>query len=177
MATWTDRPSLETEDLAFRIHRTPATKPIRGIILSSHLIGTMLHFYRGRSKPCTKEKCEACEMGQKPRWKGYLELKPADGRTVQIVEITERVFPELDREEKKHGSIRGLKIELSRLKPRANAPLHLEIKAGRIADCDLQQEHDLRAILERMWEIPQKTLPGIDEETTKREFVQGGMEA
>lgn len=164
MTTWTHRPSDSTDDLPFRIHRTPANRAIKGIILSSHLIGTMLHFYRGRSRPCTKDDCEACESGQKPRWKGYIELKPADGRTVQIVEITERVFPELDREEKKHGGIRGLKVELSRLKPRANAPLHLEIKAGRIADCDLPSEHNLKTILERMWEIPQKDLPINDKE-------------
>lgn len=163
MATWTNRPSEESNDLPFRIHRTPANRPIKGIILSTHLVGTMLHYFRGRSRPCGKNNCEACESGQKPRWKGYIELKPSDGKTVQIVEITERVFPQLDAEEKKNGNIRGVKIELSRLKPRANAPLHLEIKAGRIADCDLPKEHDLKAILERMWEVKQKMLNETEE--------------
>lgn len=164
MANWTQEPNTDPNRQPFKIHRVPANKPIRGVIISHAVIGTDLHYWKGRSVPCSTHSCPACQAGQSPRWRGYIQLCSADNHTIQIVEITERVWQIFQTNAAQHGSLRGLGIELRRINGRANGPLDATFDGIKKSDKELPTEADLTIILERMWEYRQTALPGCESE-------------
>jgi len=173
MAEWTDRPSRDPESQPYRIHRTPANKELRVIAVSEKLIGTNLHYWKGRSTPCTRENCTACQHGQVPRWKGYFQALNESSNVVQIIEVTDRVFEAFEAQTRKHGSLRGLKIRLSRVNHKPNGAIHVEFDGVGRSDGQLPPAAPLIEILERMWESRQGALPGMEqvaEPPGKQEF-------
>ncbi len=169
MAEWTTAPPDNDQRAPYRVIRTNHMKPLRGVILSQHLVGIMLHYWKGRSKPCEGNECEACQAGQKPRWKGYFQVHNADNQTVYIVEITERVWHEFNEEDRKNGTLRGARIELQRTNRKANGPLAARFLAGRTAESELGKEVAIVPILERMWEITGQVGPAEDAKGTEGE--------
>ncbi len=168
MAMWQNRPEFDKDNLPYRIHRCPAAKTMKGVIVSDGIIGTALHYWKGRSVPCTHDECTACIAGNKPRWKGYFQMKSADEHTVQIVEITERVYPLFEAAKRKHGSLRGLGVRLSRINGKPNGPLQADFDGIQASDAELPAEANLCDILERMWEQKQSAPPITPEEGDPR---------
>ena len=164
MATWTTKPERDPNNTPYRIHRTPATRELRVIIISEDLIGTNLHFWKGRSTPCTGNNCTACQSGHKARWKGYLQALNENSNTVQIVEITDRVYDAFALQKQKHGTLKGLGVRLSRTNGKPNGPLAAEFDGIKRSPGELPEEANLPGILERMWELRQTALPGCDAE-------------
>lgn len=162
MAHWTTAPERNPENQPYRIHRTPATRELKVISVSQQLIGTQLHYWKGRSTPCTGHTCTACQAGQKARWKGYFQALNEQTNVVQIIEVTDRVYDAFAAQIRQHGSLRGLGIRLSRINGRVNGPLHVEFDGPKRSDGQLPEAAPLIEILERMWELRQEELPGFE---------------
>lgn len=164
MANWTSEPQRDPESQPYRITRCPATKELRCIIVSEQLIGTELHYWKGRSTPCTNQACTACMAGQKSRWKGYFQALNESTNVVQIVEVTDRVYDAFAAQVRKHGSLRGHGCRLSRTNGKVNGPLHVEFDGPKRSPGELPDPAPLTEILERMWELKQRGLPGMEDQ-------------
>lgn len=165
MATWSDRPTRSNDNQPFKIYRCPANRPLKVICVSEMLIGCDLHYWKGRSVPCSGNECTACQAGQMPRWRGYFQGFSEDSRTVRIIEVTERVWGIFDAATKKHGSLRGLGVRIERMNGKVNGPLSATFEGMMKSPGELPEEADLIAILERMWEHRQGALPGMESES------------
>lgn len=155
---WCDRPDPDHLHHNYQITRCSPNGSIKGIVLSDSLVGTKLHYYRGRSIPCTTTECAACESGQTPRWKGYFYLFDPKSRRIEIPEITERCFTPLDAYYTEHGTLRGGRVTIRRTKPKKNGPLELWFGEGNFQTADLPNPENLREVLLRMWEAKSDNL-------------------
>jgi hypothetical protein len=164
MATWTPRPTNGAQSQPFRIHRVKPGAGSKGVIVSYDVIGTELHFWKGRSVPCTGNTCTACQSGQQPRWKGYVQVLAAATNVVVICELTDRCVPAIDEAKRIHGSLRGLGVHIRRANARVNGPLEIEFAGTQRSDGELPDPADLIEMLERMWEQRQTALPGCETE-------------
>jgi len=161
MSIWQDQPTVDDSLPNYRIMRVPAGRKISGIVISDDVIGTNLHYWKGRSQPCRKEECEACQNGHKPRWKGYILIMCMKTRNISILEFTDRVYREIGEFRKQKGTIRGGMMTFFRTNSKNNGPLSVTIEENLYDATSLPPEEDLRSILERIWEVRQQMLPGL----------------
>lgn len=158
MIHWNTNPNPELTKTNYRILRCPANRALTGVILDEEWCGTELHFWKGRSMPCPRVACEACEAGHPPRWKGYVHIYDRNTKTTVILEFTERVTHEFSAFVKTYGSLRGAVITARRLNNKPNGPLHVEFAEGRIDGKLLPTPNPLEQTLERIWEVKQTGL-------------------
>lgn len=155
---WEATPAAQAGLPNYRIARVPARSRLRLILLSSAHEGVNLHFWKGRSVPCTGANCEACINGLKPRWKGYVLAQDAGSKRVAILEFTERAYQAVAEATKKFGSLRGTVLDAYRINNKPNGPMTLEFHDERKDQLTLPDETDLRGMLTRMWEVNEKQL-------------------
>lgn len=155
---WHQAPDSDRKLQNYRIWRTPASRQETLICLSPAHIGAKLHYWKGRSRPCPGTNCEACMDGQIPRWKGYVLVYHESSKGIAIFEFTERGYDPFATALQRHGTLRGLKFQTSRLGRRPNGPLLIEFSETREESPHLPADVDLAAMLDRIWEIRQQTL-------------------
>lgn len=158
MPIWTTTPGSEEAKTNYRILRTPSGRAITGVILDEDLVGTHLHYWKGRSTPCEKGNCEACEAGHPPRWKGYVHLYDQRVKSIVIFEFTERAVHEFKAFKARYGSLRGAVLTAKRLNSKPNGPLHIEFAEGRLDGALLPDPGPLTECLCRIWEVKQQTM-------------------
>ena len=156
---WNDRPNEVKEQGHFEIMRTPAGGVLSGVITSDTFVGCNLHYYRGRSTPCRKNDCEACEAGHRPRWTGYVLLMSRKTRRVNILEFTARCYSTMQSMLIAKTSLRGVVVTVKRTSSRPNGPLAMTFEEDRVDPDSLPPAPDLREILERIWEVKEKQIP------------------
>ena len=161
MSIWEPSPAREGTIPNYHILRTPQSSPIKAVCLSDSFEGVKLHYWKGRSRPCPGGPCEPCETGQVPRWKGYILVKAPDNPKIVIFEFTERAYDAFHTRFRRYGSLRGCVFIARRATRKANGPLIVEFEDARHDEALLPPPSDLRAMLERIWEIRQQTLPGM----------------
>jgi hypothetical protein len=159
MSIWSDAPKREDLPANYRIMRCPPKGEIRGVVASDVIVGTHLHYFRGRSTPCSKSQCEACEAGHVPRWKGYVLLMSLKTKNLQIFEFTERAYEAFLQKQEQHASLRGCVLTCRRTANRPNGPLQATFDEARYDDALIPPVPDLREILQRIWEVKQQPLP------------------
>lgn len=157
MNIWHERPDQDCTRENYRIYRTPAGKEVQLLCLSSQFLGTKLHYWKGRSTPCTGAKCEPCENGQKPRWKGYVQAYHPPTKTIVIFEFTERGWQAFHEATVKHGHLRGLRFTAARLNRKPNGPIQITFDELREESPHLPKHGRLAEMLERIWEIKQQS--------------------
>lgn len=175
MPIWTTNPEGAGQKTNYRILRCPTGRPITGVVLDDEFVGTNLHYWKGRSKPCEGATCEACEAGHRPRWKGYVHLYSPQTKTIVIFEFTERVVHEFRAFQTRFGSLRGACITARRLNSKVNGPLLLEFAEGRQDGALLPQVTDLREILCRIWEVKQHRLGFMSADEDLSEEAERGI--
>ena len=84
--------------------------------------------------------------------------------TIAILEYTARAHDAIDVFLATYPNLRGAKITLTRTGNRPNSPLLINFEEGRLDETGLPDPQELTQCLDRMWEIKQQTLPGIDQQ-------------
>jgi len=149
--TWTDRPSREDGQGNYRLLRVGRSGTVRGIIISHNLVGTGLHYWKGKSTPCNQSTCEACKEGHTARWYGYIALWSAKTDSIGICEITDGCADDVDRYRARHSTIRGAELLLTRQGQRPNGRILANLTPGSIADERLPSAPDVIKILMKIW--------------------------
>lgn len=159
MSIWNASPAREGTIPNYHILRTPTTQGIRAVCIGDRHEGVKLHFWKGRSRPCPGDDCPACMEGHVPRWKGYVLVKSVDNPKIVIFEFTERAHHAFHDRFLRYGSLRGCIFLARRTNRKINGPLVVEFEDARMDEALLPGDCDLRAMLERIWEIRQQGLP------------------
>jgi len=154
MLNFHTRPPLESSRSAFRLLRTPAKGKLYLLITSDNLLGCFTHFYAGRTVPCTGDKCEACQAGASARWHGYVAAIEQKTNEPIVFELTAAAAESLAAYRAKHGTLRGCDILATRVSPRPNARVRLQMRPHDLSRTDLPEPLNLRAALCHIWGIP-----------------------
>jgi hypothetical protein len=152
MTIWTNSPDEATTYCATKLLRVRPTHPITGVVTSHHLIGTHVHYWRGRSIPCRQEQCEACKDNRAARWYGWLSIFEPKSRAHAIVEVTAACEPPLADYARTHGQLRGALLTIQRATNKLNARLEASITESRLHPDVLPAELDVAHVLEHIWE-------------------------
>lgn len=153
MPIWIDSPGDEYSRPRWQLLRCKPTGAIRGIILSEKHVGTLTHYWKGRTVPHETTLCEACAAGRAPRPYCYLAIETGAARERVILELTATGFAPIIQYLTEKGSLRGALIEAWRVVAKPNGRLHVTIKPGNAHIAHLPPAPDLRALLCRIWEI------------------------
>lgn len=157
MSHWQSKPDSSSRTENYRIYRTPVGREVELICLSENFLGAKLHYWKGRSTPCSGTGCEACKNGQRPRWKGYILAYHMATKTVVIFEFTERGYEPMEEALIRHKRLRGMKFKTFRLNKKTNGPIQLSFSELREESPHLPKAGDLATMLERIWEVRQPT--------------------
>lgn len=152
MPRWTQGPPPEDKQPQARLLRVKPGHPIAGIITSRQLLGTYVHFFRGRTTPCTDDACPACRANQLPRWYGWFSIWQPTTHGHAIAEITTACTTAIGAYTQTHGQIRGAHITLDRATNKPNARLNATLKPSPFTTDIIPHELDVATILEKIWE-------------------------
>lgn len=147
-------PPHEATRSAFRLLRTPAKGKLQLLITCDQLLGCFTHFFAGRTTPCTGEACEACHAGASARWHGYVSAIEQKTNEQVVFECTAAAAEAFGAYRAKHGTLRGCDCIASRVAPRPNARVRLQMRPLDLTGRDLPKPINLRLALCHIWGIP-----------------------
>lgn len=147
-----------TNRKSFKVLRpqTKNSQHVRAIILSPQIYGCQIH-WRGRTIPCSAHtgECEVCNLGQQPRWIGYVAAWNIKLKELALLEITAGCSQQIEDFRKKIGTLRGVHIEIERQGEGSHgkllvADLHV-VKQDMLTNMPAQ--FDVPEILYRLWKL------------------------
>jgi hypothetical protein len=154
-----DRPNQEDLPSSWKVLRASKKGTPTVMILSDDVTGCYVHYWHGRTRPCFRNDCEPCAMGQQPRWRGYLAVwtpKPSTGR---LLEITGSVIQEIDRWLKQEGTLRASTISLSRKGNVNNGELNCKLAKPSGFAVELPPGPNVMQLLARLWKLTHDPKP------------------
>lgn len=173
------RPREKSSTMGLPLLRTPDKRSIGGIILSHDMIGTYLHYWKGRSRPHKEENCEPCAEGNGKRWKSYVIVQDVVDRKRGILEIPPYATDQVDEFFKQHRTLRGWRISLSRPNKRANGRVCATFHPAKFDEAVLGECPPLIPMLLRMWEMTMEQFvqtPSVKLLKTPADELEGQLE-
>jgi hypothetical protein len=156
MPQWKNTPPAEPEGYALRIVRTPANKPLTGIVTSLEVIGCCTHYAGNRTVPCEgPEACQLCQEGYSWRWHGYLACVLTSTLEHVLFEFTATASDTFKNYELLHHTMRGCHFQAARPSGRNNGRVVLACKPYDQSRLRLPEPPDVKAALCHIWNVQQ----------------------
>lgn len=154
MPIYTNVAPAEPRGPALPIRRTPAHTALVAIVTADDLIGCYTHFWKGKTMPCERHECEACEHGIPYRWHAYLSAVDTRDGLHFIFECTAQASEHFTTYRNAHGSLRGCCFEARRLNNRPNGRILIRSKPADLTKQTLPAGPDLTQCLAILWSLP-----------------------
>ena len=170
MIDWTNSVPDSTKGHALPIRRTPASKPLDGIVTSYDLIGCFTHYWRGSTHPCQGQTCEACAEGQAYRWHAYMTAVDFHTNLHFIFECTAISAEFFTAFRDKYHSLRGCHFRATRWNSRPNGRILVRTKMADMAERTLPEPPDLKKCMAILWSLPTDDVetPYFDRQTNMK---------
>jgi hypothetical protein len=150
----TQAPPADQLRAAYRIIRTPTGGTLDMIVLSEAIYGVDCHYYQGRTRPHTSPTCEPCDIGVPYRWQGYIAVMMCRLRDLALFEFTAASAAPLVEYFETNHTLRGVALKASRVNPRPNARVILQVTRGDLGLYAAPPAPDVPEILARIWQVP-----------------------
>ena len=158
MPRWTNEPPKEPTGFSLRILRTPAAKPLVGIVTSTDILGCNTHYVNHRTLPCEgSETCQFCAEGHSWRWHGYLAAMLTDSLEHILFEFTATASNTFSNYHQLHQNMRGCMFKANRPSGRTNGRVVIQCRPADTQRHRLPEPPDVKNILCHIWNI-QNTL-------------------
>lgn len=155
MPNFTSTPPAVPAGYALRIVRTPAQKPITGIVTSTDLVGCATHYTGNRTVPCEgQDHCKACQDGLSWRWHGYLGCILTDTLEHVLFEFTATASDTFQNYYKVQATMRGCHFRASRPSGKHNGRVVIACKPYDQSRARLPDPPDVEGILCHIWGVP-----------------------
>lgn len=150
---WMKEPPPDKVGTSLPIVRTPTYKPLAGVVLSAGVIGTITHFYKGRTQPCSAPDCEPCRNGMPWRWHGYVAAWQKSLHQIFIFEFTSQAADAFISYEKSNGTLRGCQFRSYRPSRTVNGRIVIETRPADLQNVRLPEAPDLIRCLCCLWNL------------------------
>ncbi len=154
MPTFTETPDREDHVRGLPLLRTPASGKIQACITSPFVLGCYTHYWGGRTVPCEKPDCEACNASMPYRWHGYLSAILKKSHEHVILEFTAQACDAFDDYVKHHGQLRGCAIECYRRPSSHNGRVIVQTQPADLGQVTLPDPPNIPSLLCKMWNVP-----------------------
>jgi hypothetical protein len=159
MPTWsTELPKLG-KHMGFDLRRTPATGALQAIITCENILVCDTHFYHGRTTPCEKPDCTACNESIPYRTHVYVSAFDAKAREHFIFECTANAAKALVEYHDAATTLRGCVFHASRPKGLKNSKVCIQTNTVNLAKVQLPEPPNLILALSVIWRLPLAALP------------------
>ena len=154
MPKWTSEPPTDREPYAYRILRTPADKPLTGIITCTDIVGLNTHYVHNRTVPCEGiGACPWCDDGHSYRWHAYVSALIQPGLEHALFESTAAASETLRNYLAMYDTVRGCYFRGHRPSKRANGRVVIECRPTDPAKTRLPDPPDVKRILCHIWSV------------------------
>jgi len=156
MDPWQNEPPSADSIGGVRLVRTPASHPLRGVILSDDLVGRPTHYDGTRTVPCEGPRCDLCSKGLPWRWHGYLALWCPTIQERVILELTAQASQRIAEHRRTYGNLRGFDLTANRPRGKPNSRVALLIGTKRQPEHLLPPAPDVPRIMTYIWGTDQR---------------------
>jgi len=154
MPNWTNALPHEQTKQGYDLKRTPPDKPIRAIVTSDQFHVCWTHFWGGRTRPCEKPECQACEAMSPSRAHCYLSAMDPATRYHFIFECTAAAAWPFEEWITTYATLRGCYFQASRPKRRRNSPVEIITKPIDLTKILLPPAPQIPLAMAVIWQIP-----------------------
>jgi len=136
------------------LRRTPTDHPLRAVITSDQFYVCWTHFWGGRTVPCERPNCEACDKLSPARAHVYLSAYTIETNEHFIFECTTAAAEPFQAWIQTYGTLRGCLFQANRPKRRRNAPVQILTKPADQTKITLPKPPDIPLAMATIWQIP-----------------------
>lgn len=146
----------------WKITRTPAARPLRVRVISTHVCGVLTHHFGGRTMGHLALNCDACKAGNQARWTGYVLGQDADAERDILFEFSEAAGTDMKEIIGRHGHLRGLAVLACRPSKKKNGRVELRCDGNCSNPAALSPEVDIPPLLRRLWRMKDPSAVAIE---------------
>lgn len=178
MPTWTRDLPTEKKHMGFDLRRTPPSSPLQGIATCDDLLVCDTHFWHGRTQPCERPDCPACNESTPYRTHVYLSLFDPKRAEHFLFECTANAAKPLDEHRKANHTMRGCVVHALRPKGTKNSKVVIQTRSADLTKVHLPDPPDLILALSVIWRLPTNALAlgkaprGYDELQTRADVLK-----
>jgi len=154
MPNFSNEPPSDVSSYGLPIIRTPGTGSLVAVVTSPSLIGCDTHYFGGRTVPCERPECEACNAGMPFRWHGYVSAWQAGKRNHCLFEVTAQAAEAFVHYRNAHDTLRGCLFEATRFPRRSNGRVVVVCKPADLERMAIPEPPDLQRVLAILWNLP-----------------------
>jgi hypothetical protein len=143
--------------------RADHKKPTSYYVISGEPLSVRTHWWGGRTVPCVRSGCDACNKHQLSRWTGYLAAQRASDQRRCIVEYPVSAAAAVAEATRTFQSLRGVGIIVSRVAPKVNAKVRIVIARQEQCPFALTDPPDIFDVLCKIWKLDAKANPQYSE--------------
>jgi len=154
MPTWSNQLPPLCKHTGYDIRRTPATSALQAIVTNEDILVCNTHYFHGRTTPCEKPECAACNEGMPSRTHVYVSA--FDPRTQQhfIFECTSNAAKAFADYRDANGTLRGCHFYATRPKGTKNSKVVIQTNTANLGKINIPSPPDLVKALCVIWRIP-----------------------
>lgn len=158
MPIWSNQLPSEKSHMGFDLRRTPADRDFQGIVTAEDLLVTNTHYWGGRTVPCERPDCPACNSSVPFRTHVYLSVFVAKSHEHVIFECTANAAKAFQEFRDAQGTLRGCFFKSSRPKGTKNGKVCIVTKPADLTQINLPQAPDVMLALSVIWRLPTEAL-------------------
>ena len=154
MPDWTHELPPNPTHHGYDLRRTPPDRPLRAIVTCDQLNVCFTHFWGGRTRPCEKPHCAACEAMSPARAHCYLSAMDPTTREHFLFECTASAALPFRDWVDAYGTLRGCLFQAMRPKRRRNAKVEILTKPADLSKITLPPPPNIPEAMSVIWQIP-----------------------
>jgi len=154
MPTWSTELPTEDKHMGFDLRRTPATGALQAIITCENLLVCDTHYFHGRTTPCERPNCPACNDAIPYRTHVYVSAFDVRAREHFVFECTAHAAKPLAEYYAAAGTLRGCVFHASRPKGLKNSKVAIQTNSANLAKIQLPEPPNLILALSVIWRLP-----------------------
>jgi hypothetical protein len=154
MPTWSTNLPKNRKHMGFDLRRTPADKPLLGIVTSDNILVTDTHYWGGRTIPCERPDCEACNQSVPYRTHVYVSVFDPKTNEHFLFECTANAAKAFVDYREAAGTTRGCFFHASRPKGTKNGKVAILTKPSDPTKTNLPSPPNVALALCVIWRLP-----------------------
>lgn len=158
MPTWRRDLPTEKKHMGFDLRRTPQASPLHAIVTCEDLLVCDTHFWHGRTQPCERPDCQACNESTPYRTHVYLSAFDPKRHEHFLFECTAHAAKPLDEYRQANKTMRGCIFHACRPKMTRNSKVIIQTATANLANVTLPDPPNLILALSVIWRLPATAL-------------------
>ena len=154
MPTWSHDLPKEKSHMGFDLRRTPADKPLLAIVTSDNILVTDTHYWGGRTVPCERPDCTACNASVPYRTHVYISAFCGRSHEHFLFECTANAAKAFEEYRQANSTLRGCLFQASRPKGTKNGKVVIITKPADLSRTPVPSAPDVKLALCVIWRLP-----------------------